>query len=159
MQKSLEDLTPMLDVAQAEDSGAEEESAAGLPNRWRDHVPGVSLAAQSNCGQGRERRAFQVKLPFAPHKLYFSFKTWTEEESVPCASENCWNKLPGVRLQSCGRDVCVFSAARACRNELDLAYPDRRKRRLVNEAALETWRKRWRITPLTRLRSKTRLRY
>ena len=154
LQATLEELTPVRDSAQPGDVEAPENSS-GSQDRWKGHVVGVSLAAQTGFGRGHERRAFQVKLPFAPHKMYFSFTTWTKSDSAPCASEDCWKKIPGKRLQSCGRDICVFSAACACKAELNLAHPDGRKRKSADQGALKIWEKRWRSAPRVRLRSKT----
>ena len=93
-------------------------------------------------------------------KLYFCFTERTAAEAAPCHSSSCWSKSVGQPLQFCGKDICAYDAASTCKQELEAARPDGRKRRRadvddgdgaggdvgegdVDDGALVAWRLKW----------------
>ena len=159
LQSTLDGLQPCVHAARAVDLDDSQPvvDASRSPKRWAGIVSGVSLAAQTSSRS--ERRAFQSKLPFFPHKVYFNFKTWTQDGAAPCASEHCFKKQAGNKLLSCGKDVCVFAAACAFKCELNAAWPDGRTKENRHSRKLEEWKHKWQVRPVRRLRRKTTARF
>jgi hypothetical protein len=125
---------------------AVEEPAA---HDWK-RIVGVSHSALTHADFG-VRRSFQVSIARAQGaktKLYFRYHHATLPGTLPCNSEDCWQKEPGRALSFCGRDVCAYAAATTCHAELMAARPDKRRTGPDEEAAappgdLESWKTRW----------------